>query len=359
MEEDAGKSVHGDKRSFIDLNRAGTPLLEIVTDPVLSSPSEASEYLKKIRLIAQYLEISDGNLEEGSFRCDANVSLKRIGSDQLGTRVEIKNLNSYRNIEKAITYEIFRQKDLLDNGEKIVQETVLYDPSSGKTQSMRGKEDSHDYRYFPDPDLKPLILTEDRIENIISKMPELPEARKMRFISDYKIASDDAVALTNDKALADFFEESIGLADKVVLPKTIANWVLSDYLKEVHKHHLPIINTRITSKTFSELLNLISNDTISGKIAKTVIEVMAETGDSPKAIVEAKGLVQIIDKSAIAEAIDKVLDENPNQLEQYLSGKEKLLGFFVGQVMKLSKGKFNPGLVNETLKVHINERSKK
>ena len=350
FEEDAGKNIHGDEESYVDLNRAGIPLLEMVSDPAIHSASDASDYLKKVRNIARYLDISDGNLEEGSFRCDANISLKLKGSTQLGTKVEVKNLNSFKNVERAINYEIMRQADCLDNAEPIVQQTRLFDVAAGKTKAMRSKEDSHDYRYFPDPDLGPLEISENRIERISQSLPELPEKLRRRLIDQYGVSPEDAVILTEEKELSLFYREVAGFVEENVSGKVVANWVLTEFLRVANNKEWSLKEPGVSSRDFAELLNLIAKDTISGKIAKTVFEEMVVTGLSAGKIVEQKGLVQVTDTKEIEHTISEVLDNNPEQVCSYLGGKEKIFGFFVGQVMKQSQGKFNPALVNQILK---------
>ena len=349
IEEDAGKNVHGDNASYVDLNRAGIPLLEIVTEPDISSPGQAADYLKRVRAIVRYLGIGDGNMEEGSFRCDANVSLKPKGSEKLGTRAEIKNLNSFRNIEKAITYEIFRQADILDQGEQVLQETRLYDAATGKTQSMRSKEESHDYRYFPDPDLPILQVSKERIEAVAATMPELPDAKTKRFVETMELSEYDAQQLTQDRDLAEYYEAVLARSSKKVAPKLAANWILTDLMHVVHDRQWNFEPCPLQPERLAELLTLIAEDTISGKIAKKVFEKMIASDKSPRAIVQEEGLVQISDASEIQAVVEEIVAANPKQVEQFQAGKEKVLGFFVGQVMKKSRGKFNPALVNEIL----------
>ncbi|MCX6130832.1 MAG: Asp-tRNA(Asn)/Glu-tRNA(Gln) amidotransferase subunit GatB [Proteobacteria bacterium] len=350
MEEDAGKNIHGDSASYVDLNRAGTPLLEIVSAPEIQSPSEAAEYLRKIRAISRYLDISDGNLDEGSFRCDANISLRPRGSKGLGTRTEIKNLNSFRNIEKAITYEIIRQADVLDAGDRVKQVSLQFDAAVGRTIVMRSKEDSPDYRYFPDPDLGFLSIDQSRIEAIRQAIPELPEQKSDRFQERFKLSEADARQLTAEKELAQFFEDLVMEVGTEVGPKIVANWMLSEYLRELNARQWNLIQPFISARSFSKLLILIGKGTISGKIAKTVFEIMAATGEEAESIIKTKGLVQINDTAAIKAVIAEVLEANPEQVAQYLAGKQKVYGFLVGQVMKVSAGRFNPSLLNDCLK---------
>ena len=354
MEEDAGKSVHGDAASFVDLNRAGIPLIEIVSEPDIRTPQEAVEYLKSLRSIVRYLEISDGNMEEGSFRCDANVSIRPRGETALGTRTEIKNLNSFRNIEKAITYEIFRQVDVFESGGKVVQETLLFDPASGKTSAIRSKEDSHDYRYFPDPDLGPLFISRDRLQETVDTLPELPGPKAARFKDQYGLSSYDAQGLTSEKSISSYFEEVLRL-NSDLNPKLLTNWILSELLAVVDADK-GLEDPIISPKQLSSLLSLIEKDTISGKIAKSVFEIMLKDGGDPKDIVKERGLIQVSNTDEIKSVATKLLDDNPKQLEDYLSGKEKVFGFFVGQLMKAFQGKCNPKIANQILKELIDER---
>jgi aspartyl-tRNA(Asn)/glutamyl-tRNA(Gln) amidotransferase subunit B len=358
MEEDAGKNVHGDNASYVDLNRAGIPLLEIVSEPDLRSPQEAAEYLRKMRALVRYLDISDGNLEEGSFRCDANVSLRPKGVEEFGTRTEIKNLNSFRNIEKAITYEIFRQADLLDQGQSVIQQTLLYDASSGRTAPMRSKEESQDYRYFPDPDLPPLVIADDRIQGVRQDLPELPRQKQERFQTRFGLNDYDASQLVSEKELASYFEEVVTQTEGHVTPKIVANWILTELMREVHSQQWDLANLPIGTAQMASLLRLLGQETISGKIAKKVFEIMVRDGGNPETIVKEHGLVQVTDESQIKQVVAEVVDNNPKQVDQYLAGKEKIIGFFVGQVMKQSQGKFNPAIVNRLLKEQLDARKK-
>jgi len=357
MEEDAGKNIHGENASYVDLNRAGIPLLEIVSAPELSGPAEAAEYLKKLRAIARYLDISDGNLEEGSFRCDANVSLRPVGTKTLGTRTEIKNLNSFRNVEKAITYEILRQADILESGDRVKQVTLQFDAAVGRTIVMRSKEDSPDYRYFPDPDLGALFIDEARIQRVRANTSELPEQKVHRFQEAFSIPEADARQLTEEKELAAFFEDVVHKVESAVAPKIVANWMLSEYLREFNARQWQFDKPFVSSERFARLLKLLGEGTISGKIAKAVFEDMAASGADPDGIISAKGLVQISDSSAIKAVVDQVLAAHPEQVAQYLSGKQKVYGFLVGQVMKISAGRFNPNLLNECLKEALHGKS--
>jgi aspartyl-tRNA(Asn)/glutamyl-tRNA(Gln) amidotransferase subunit B len=350
LEEDAGKSVHdfgSDHHSHVDLNRAGIPLMEIVSEPDMRTPEEAGEYLKKLRSILRFLEVCDGNMEQGSMRCDANVSVRKKGVNTLGTRREVKNLNSIRNVMRAIEYEANHQIDIIENGGAIKQETILWDTQKNETRTMRSKEDAHDYRYFSDPDLLPLYLTEERIDKCAKSLPELPDEVKERFIKDYNLSPYDAAVLTLSKANASYYEAVVhGKND----PKLCANWVTGEFFGALNKQGLDIHESPISPEQLGEMIEMISNDTISGKIAKTVFEEMFETGKNPKDIVEEKGLVQITDKGAIEDIVDKIIAENADSVEKYRGGNDRLFGFFVGQAMKATGGKVNPKIVNEILK---------
>jgi len=354
LEEDAGKSLHEDFEGLtgIDLNRAGTPLLEIVSEPDLSSPEEAVAYLKKIHSIIRYLEISDGNMAEGSMRCDANVSLRKKGSKELGTRTETKNVNSFKFVEKAIQHEIRRQIKILESGERVTQETRLYDSQLDETRPMRSKEYANDYRYFPEPDLLPVVLSEDFIKSVKDLMPELSEEKEKRFIKEYKLSDYDANVLSVDPNLSNFFEEVVVRSRN---PKLAANWIMGELSAFLNKENLSILETKVDSINLGNLLSRIEDSTISGKIAKEIFEEMWNSKKSPDEIIEEKGLKQVTDSSEIKKVINQVLDQNPSQLEQYKSGKEKLFGFFVGQVMKASRGKANPEQVNKLLEERLKE----
>ena len=356
MEEDAGKSVHGDNASYVDLNRAGIPLVEIVSEPALRTPAQAVDYLKKLRSIVRYLEISDGNMDEGSFRCDANVSIRPRGESKLGTRTEIKNLNSFKSIERAITYEVFRQVDVVESGDKVLQQTLLFDAATGKTSALRSKEESHDYRYFPDPDLGPLNLSDERINRIKSDLPELPQQRMERFQTQYELTEYDASLLTVDKELADYYEETIKSCKKNVAPKLAANWIISELLRVISIESTDVKDFPVAYGQLAKLLDLIADDTISGKIAKSVFEIMVEDGGDPDKIVKEKGLLQISNTDEIRLKAEEIIEANPKQLAEYLSGKDKVFGFFVGQLMKAFQGKCNPAIANKILKDLINER---
>ena len=353
LEEDAGKSIHEglDRYSGIDLNRAGTPLLEIVSEPDLRSAKEAVAYMRKIHTIVRYLGISDGNMQEGSFRCDANVSVRPRGDEAFGTRTEIKNLNSFRFVEKAINFEIERQIDVLEDGGEVVQETRLYDSGRDETRSMRSKEEANDYRYFPDPDLLPVEISNEFIESVRETLPELPDDKRHRFIDDYGIKQDDAAILTVNQATADYFEEAAASAEAPA--QVVANWVIGDLSGALNKEGLEIEACRIPAADLAGLINRIHDNTISGKIAKEVFEAMWAGEGSADAVIEARGLKQITDTSAIGAIVDKVIAANPGQAEEYRAGKEKLIGFFVGQVMKETGGKANPGQVNEILRTRL------
>jgi aspartyl-tRNA(Asn)/glutamyl-tRNA(Gln) amidotransferase subunit B len=350
LEEDAGKSLHEGLPgvSGIDLNRAGTPLIEIVSQPDLRSAKEAVAYMKKVHTLVRYLEICDGNMQEGSFRCDANVSVREKGAEKLGTRAEIKNLNSFRFVEKAINFEVARQIDLIESGGKVAQETRLYDPDKGETRSMRSKEEANDYRYFPDPDLLPLELTEDFIAGIRASLPELPDAKAARFSSQYGLSAYDSGVLTASRELAAYYEEVAGQVSSE--PKLAANWVMGELAAALNKDGLEITDGKMSAARLAGLLQRISDKTISGKIAKEVFEAMWSGGTDADSVIQSKGLRQITDTSAIERAIDEVMGKNPGQLAEYRAGKDKLFGFFVGQVMKATQGKANPAQLNELLK---------
>ena len=350
LEEDAGKSLHEDFQGMtgIDLNRAGTPLLEIVSEPDMRSSKEAAAYMKKIHSLVRYLEICDGNMQEGSFRCDANVSVRPKGQKELGTRAEIKNINSFRFVERAINYEVERQIDILQSGGKIVQETRLYDADKNETRSMRSKEEAMDYRYFPDPDLLPLHVDEQAINDVRKTLPELPDAKRDRFINAYGLSPYDAAVLTTSREMASYFELTTTAAGNEA--KLAANWILGDLSASLNKSNIEIGNSPITPGMLGGMIQRIKDNTISGKIAKDVFEAMWRGEGNADTIIEAKGLRQVTDTGAIEKAIDDVMAKNPEQLQQYRAGGEKLFGFFVGQVMKATQGKANPGQVNTLLK---------
>ncbi len=350
LEEDAGKSLHEDFQglSGIDLNRAGTPLLEIVSEPDMRSAEEAVAYMKGMHTLVRYLEICDGNMQEGSFRCDANVSVRPKGRKELGTRTELKNLNSFRFVEKAINFEVERQIDVIESGGKVVQETRLYDSAKNETRTMRAKEEANDYRYFPDPDLLPLLISEEEIEDVRSTLPELPDEKRERFSSEYKLSDYDAVVLTTSREMAAYFEAVVEASDGE--PKLAANWVAGELSAALNRSGKDIGESNVSASALAGLLKRISDDTISGKIAMEVFEARWDGKDNADDIIEKRGLRQITDSAAIEKIIDEVIAANPAQLEQYRGGKDKLFGFFVGQVMKATEGKANPGQVNQLLK---------
>ncbi len=350
LEEDAGKSLHEGLPGVtgIDLNRAGTPLVEIVSEPHLRSAKEAVAYMKKVHTLVRYLEICDGNMQEGSFRCDANVSVRPAGTEKFGTRAEIKNLNSFRYVERAINYEVTRQIELLESGGKVIQETRLYDPDQGETRSMRSKEEANDYRYFPDPDLLPVELEAAFIESVRATLPELPDQKAARFVAQYALSAYDAGVLTASRELAAYYEDVVRAVPKE--PKLAANWVMGELAAALNKDNLEVSSAKLPAAHLAGLLARISDQTISGKIAKEVFETMWAQGASADAVIEGKGLRQITDSSAIERVIDAVFAKNPGQLADYRSGKDKLFGFFVGQVMKATGGKANPAQLNELLK---------
>jgi len=349
MEEDAGKLGHDPLRpvSMVDFNRTGVPLIEIVSEPDIRQPEEAGAYLRQLRSIVRYLEICDGNLEEGSFRCDANVSIRPEGTQALGTRAELKNLNSFKHVEKALKYEISRQKEVIMDGGQIVQETRLWDPEKNKTASMRGKEEAHDYRYFPDPDLLPLVIDEAWIAKVTKNLPELPDAKKARFMDQYELPSYDAELLTSDRELAQYFENC---TQEFPRPKKVSNWVMGSLLGLLNAQEKTIEDSPVSAVDLARLLALVDKGVISGKIAKTVLAEMAQSGKTAKQIVAEKGLVQITDTGALEDVVLKIISGHPKEVNAYKNGKTKLLGFFVGQVMKDTRGQANPKLVNEILK---------
>ena len=350
LEQDAGKSLHKDYAGMtgIDLNRSGTPLLEIVSEPDMSSAKEAVAYMKKIHALVQYLGINDGNLQEGSFRCDANVSVRPKGQEELGTRAELKNINSFRFVERAINIEVERQIDIIEDGGKVVQETRLYDPDKNETRSMRSKEEANDYRYFPDPDLLPIEITDEFIETVRATLPELPQAKYKRFMEEYALTDYDAGVLTASRAVADYFEAVAKNTDEA---KLSANWVIGELSSHLNTDDLQINQSPVSTEMLSSLVSRIADKTISGKIAKEVFQALwAGEGKTADEIIESKGLKQITDSGAIEGMIDDIIANNPAQVEQYRSGKEKVFGFFVGQVMKASQGKANPAQVNDLLK---------
>jgi len=351
MEEDAGKLLHDEHlpSSYVDLNRTGVPLIEIVSEPDMRSAEEAAAYLRRLHETLVYLEICDGNMEEGSFRCDANVSLRPKGETAFGTRTELKNMNSFRNVQRALEYEIRRQQSILERGQEVIQETRLWDDSQGVTQSMRGKEEAHDYRYFPDPDLVPIVIDTAWIEAVKKSLPELPLEKRKWYVSDLGIPHYDAVVLTSTPASAAFFENVVASPLKPAA-KTVSNWMMGDFLRFLNEEKKDFSASPVRPEALAEMINLIEDGTISGKMAKDIFVEMYKTGKPPKTIIEEKGMVQITDEDALEKTIAGVIAANPAQLEQYRAGKEKLFGYFVGQVMKATQGKANPQLINELLK---------
>ncbi len=347
LEEDAGKSTHRGGYSLIDYNRAGVPLLEIVTRPDITSAAQAAEYVRTVRGILRYLDACDGDLEKGSMRCDCNISVKPAGRKELGTRTEVKNVNSFRFVEKAIEYEISRQIVLLESGEKVIQETRLYDSAKNKTFSMRAKEDAMDYRYFPDPDLLPVVLSDEFIESVRASMPELPRAKALRFQEDYKLPEYNALVLTADKVMATYFEEVNEVCKN---PKAASNWIMGELLKNLKEDKIDFKDIKVTAVSLGSMIKMIDSGKISGKIAKQIFQEMWVNGGDPKAVVEKKGLAQISDPVVIKAIVDKVLSLSFNEVKQYQGGKTNLYGFFVGQIMKESRGQANPQLVNKILK---------
>lgn len=349
LEEDAGKLVHSETRpvSFVDFNRTGVPLIEIVSEPDLRTPEEAVAYLQALRNILLYLGICDGNLEEGSLRCDANISLRPVGQAAFGTKVEIKNMNSFRFLRQALEYEIRRQRALLAEGREIIQETRLWDAAKGQTFSMRGKEEAHDYRYFPDPDLVPLQVPEEWLEEIRRSLPELPAARTRRFMESYGLPEYDAGVLTADKALADYFEAVLAVFPR---PKPVSNWIMAEVLRELKKEEAGIASLKVTPEDLGRLLALVEEEAISGKIAKMVFEEMVQSGRGPEAIIREKGLSQITDAGALEALAREILAAHPKEVADYKAGKTKVLGFFVGQLMRRTKGQANPQLANEVFR---------
>lgn len=348
MEQDAGKSIHDQHPSLtlVDLNRSGVCLLEIVSEPDLRSPYEAMEYLKELRALLRALDTSNADMEKGSMRCDANVSVRKVGDQKLGTRCEVKNMNSIRNVGEAIEIEAKRQVEILENGGEISQETRRFNALTGETTTMRSKEDAIDYRYFPDPDLAPLYITDELIEELKKELPELPEAKKARYIQEYNLSEYDAGVLTASTDISSYFEKVVAKHD----PKLATNWITSELFGRLNKLALTIEDSPVSAEMMIELLDLMQDETISGKIAKDVLDIMVETGKSPKIIVEEKGLKQVVDTAEIEKIIDEVIANNQKQVEQYKGGNERLFGFFVGQTMKASGGKVNPKVVNDLLK---------
>jgi aspartyl-tRNA(Asn)/glutamyl-tRNA(Gln) amidotransferase subunit B len=349
MEEDAGKNIHEERgdHSFVDLNRTGVPLMEIVSEPDLRSPGEASEYMKKLRAILRYLGVCDGNMEQGSLRCDANVSIRPVGQNEFGTRAELKNINSFKFVEKALEYEIKRQVSVIEDGGRIIQETRLWDSAAGVTRSMRSKEEAHDYRYFPEPDIPPILVSQEWIDEIKANLPELPDEKRKRFIGQHSLPEYDAELLTSEKAIADWYERVVESGGQ---PKVVANWMMGDLMRLLNEENKSVDALLFGPAQMVGMLKLIDDGTISGKIAKTVFEEMYRTGKNAGDIVKEKGLVQISDTSEIEMAVDDVLAKSASEVERFKAGDEKLMGFFVGQVMKATKGKANPKMLNDLLK---------
>ena len=358
MEEDAGKSLHegfpdSNRSTYLDFNRSGVTLIEIVSDPDIRSSAEAYDYLARLKQILEYLSVCDGNMEEGSLRCDANVSVRRIGEQKFGTRTELKNINSFRFVQKAIDYEVNRQIEVIESGGQVVQETRLWNSLEERTVSMRSKEEAHDYRYFPDPDLPPLVADSEWIKTIQQSMPELPESRRERFMKEYALSEYDAGVLTTTRALADFLEETAKLCGQA---KTAANWIMGDLLRFYNDNDVDLkdlSNSPLTPKMLAGMISLVDKGTISGKIAKTVMEEMYKSGKDPQQIIEEKGLVQISNAAEIERIVNQILEENPKPVQQYRLGKTGNFGFFVGQVMKATGGRANPQTVNEILKKRL------
>ena len=353
LEEDAGKLIHdqGDY-TLVDLNRCGTPLLEIVTEPDITSAQEAYSYLTNLKQILTYLEVCDGNMEEGSLRCDANISVRPKGQLELGTRTEVKNMNSFRNVERAIEFEINRQIELIEEGGKVTQQTLLWNADLNEDFPMRGKEESHDYRYFPDPDLVPVVVSSEWRSSLNNRLPELPKTRRERFVSEFKIPEYDAKILTSEKELANYFEETIKETKNY---KSASNWIMGDVLKVIKDEKIPIAEIKLSAKNLGKLINLIDQNVISGKIAKEVFPEMFMSDSDPETIVKEKGLAQITDSLEIEKAVDEIIANNLKQVEEFKSGKEKVFGFFVGQVMRATKGKANPQIVNDILTKKLND----
>ena len=352
MEEDAGKLVHDDREpySYVDLNRTGTPLLEIVSEPDMRSPEEAAAYLKKLHAIVRYLDICDGNMQEGSFRCDANISLRPVGQKEFGTRTELKNMNSFRNVQLALEYEVRRQRDLLLEGGQVIQQTLLWDADKGRTESMRGKEEAHDYRYFPDPDLIPVQVDDAWIERVHAVLPELPDKRRLRFVRDFELSEYDAAILTGSRELADYFETAYRACGNA---KKLANFIGTELLRDYGAEQ--IAQCPVKPEQLATLLVMTEDGKISGKIAKTVFAEMLETGKDPESIVKEKGLVQMSDAGELNAFVQEIIDANPDQVQQFREGKTKVIGFFVGQLMRKTKGQANPQMANELFQKAFSE----
>lgn len=352
MEEDAGKSIHDQAATtLVDVNRCGVPLLEIVSEPDMRTPEEAYLYLTKMKQILQYLRICDGNMEEGSLRCDANISIRPVSSEKFGTKTEIKNLNSFRNVERALNYEINRQIDAVEDGEVIVQQTLLWNADMNQAYPMRSKEEAHDYRYFPDPDLMPVIVDQKWIKEIGAAMPELPDVKQEKFINNYSLPFYDAEVLTQSRDVAEYYENLIRITDDY---KTASNWVMSEVLGVINEKKTDILDFPVKPEMLGKMINLINEGVISGKIAKEIFPIMIDESKDPEQIVKERNLVQISDENEIKGIIETILNNNKSQVESYLSGNEKIFGFFIGQIMKETKGKANPKIVNELLSAHLN-----
>lgn len=350
MEEDAGKLIHDDLEpvSYVDLNRTGTPLLEIVSEPDIRSPEEAYAYLRKLHAILRYLDVCDGNMEEGSFRCDANISLRPVDQKELGTRTELKNMNSFKNVQSALEYEVRRQRDILLDGGEVVQETLLWNAERNRTESMRSKEEAHDYRYFPCPDLVPVVIEESWIEEIRASLPELPDARKERFVSQLGLPEYDAAILTSSRELADYFESAVKTCGQA---KKVSNWIMTELLRELKGEE--VTACRVKPEQLGGLLKMVDDGTISGKIAKTVFLEMMASGKDPEVVVKEKNLVQVSDQGELLAIVREIIEANPGQVAEFKGGKTKLMGFFVGQLMQKTKGKANPKLANELFRKEL------
>ncbi|MBI5557484.1 MAG: Asp-tRNA(Asn)/Glu-tRNA(Gln) amidotransferase subunit GatB [Deltaproteobacteria bacterium] len=354
MEEDAGKLIHDEAKpqSYVDLNRTGVPLIEIVSEPDIRSPEEAAAYLKKLHAILRYLDICDGNMQEGSFRCDANISLRPVGQNEFGTRTELKNMNSFRNVQRALEFEVRRQRDVLLDGGKVVQETLLWDADRNVTNSMRGKEEAHDYRYFPDPDLVPVVVDEAWIARVKESLPELPDAKKQRFMAELQFNEEDAAILTSSRELADYFEAALALYPEA---RKLGNWIKTEMLRELKgEEALDILAFPVSPENLAGLLAMIDKGTISGKIAKTVFEEMMKSGKGPEVIVKEKNLVQMSDEGDLLKIVQRIVAENPQQVADFKGGKTKLMSFFVGQLMQKTKGKANPKMANDLFTQELN-----
>lgn len=358
MEEDAGKLVHqGDsitdaQTSLVDYNRGGVPLIEIVSEPDMRSAEEARAYLEKLKSFIEYTGVSDVKMEEGSLRCDANVSIRPVGAKEFGTKTEIKNLNSFRAVQRSIEYEIERQQEVLEEGGRIIQETRTWDEAKEMTLSMRTKEEADDYRYFPEPDIPPLVISREWVEEVRKNLPELPDAKKERLINEHGLPEYDAEVITNSRALAEFYDETVKVFND---PKTVSNWIMGEFSKQLNAENIEVKDAKVTPNCLAKLLSLIEKGTISGKIAKKVFAEMFATGKDPEAIVKEKGMVQISDEGQLKEIVDEVIAKNPQSIEDFKAGKDKALGFLIGQVMKATRGKANPGIVNKLIKEEISK----